>query len=304
MRSTSGRVKRIIAVLALLCACASPFAFGELGHAQDPVALMNLLRRGTDFRVRANAALSLGRTTDQRARIALELALRDPNASVRAACAQALGRIADARSIDALEQLRQDPSPFVRTQAERALESIRSASFTERGGAPSALAMFPTHSQDVRNLGDARYLVVLGSMENRSGYSAQTFPSLLRNEVARHLGQIPGVLAIDSGTQAAATLGAQASTRRIPKLRIDGSLMRLDRQTSHSNFSVRCEVSLLLLQEPDLLMRGVLTGAAATNAQPRAVATQERHLAEQALSGAVRSAMSRAEQALARAAGI
>ena len=83
-------------------------------------------------------------------------------------------------------------------------------------------------------------------------------------------------------------------------MQLDGNLVRVDAQRGRSELSVRCEVSLTLVEEGNL--RGMLTGAATGSEPPRrATREQTQRLAEQALSAAVRSAMSDAPSALARA---
>jgi hypothetical protein len=65
---------------------------------------------------------------------------------------------------------------------------------------------------------------------------------------------------------------------------------------------VRCEVSILLMDEPGRNLRGMLHGAATGSETRRGLREeQERALAAQALSGAVRSAMSGAASAIASA---
>jgi hypothetical protein len=92
--------------------------------------------------------------------------------------------------------------------------------------------------------------------------------------------------------------------RRLPNLRLDGSIAEVRKSRSGRDLSIRCEVSLMLLDHQERSIRGELRGAA-TGTEPRRrerIQEQEKRLAEQALSGAVRSAMANADQALARAA--
>ncbi len=91
----------------------------------------------------------------------------------------------------------------------------------------------------------------------------------------------------------------QIARRRLQKLRLDGNLVDVDRRRARGEFAVRCEISLMLSTEPGRDLRGMLSGAATGQERPqRNRRAQEQRLAGQALSAAVRSAMSTAPTAL------
>jgi hypothetical protein len=96
----------------------------------------------------------------------------------------------------------------------------------------------------------------------------------------------------------------EIARRRLPHVRLDGAVNQVERRERAGELAVRCEVAFMLLDERERALRGELRGAATGSALPRRsrLAEQERELAEQALSGAVRSAMANAQQALAAAA--
>lgn len=82
---------------------------------------MTLARNGS-FKVRATAAVALGRLGDPRGLPALTAALNtDPHYAVRAAAASALGRVPHADSVSALLRALRDHDPMVRSQARDAL---------------------------------------------------------------------------------------------------------------------------------------------------------------------------------------
>ncbi len=86
------------------------------------VRLLEGLRTGDSFRVRATAAVALGRLADPRALPALEEALHgDGSYAVRAAACAALGRIGDPVALPALIDALGDSDEYVRTAAEEAL---------------------------------------------------------------------------------------------------------------------------------------------------------------------------------------
>ncbi|MDH5493052.1 MAG: HEAT repeat domain-containing protein, partial [Myxococcales bacterium] len=288
--------------------------------AQDRRASLRLLRESGDFRVRVQAAFSLGSGGDRRARRPLERALRDPNAAVRAAAATALGRLGDPQARAALARAREDSAASVRMQVERALRSLEEAAApTEPQVAPrperSGQGFYPAVSviprADRVPWPRVRHVVVLGDMtdssrfepEPRAGPPPTSLSGQLAAEVRRHLRLVRGIAIFDSPEELGDEARAQIRRRRIPSLRLQGNIVNLERSVRRREFSVRCEISLMLLGEPDRNLRGMLTGAATGTEPPRADrAAQEARLAEQALSAAVRSAMSDAQRAIREAA--
>ena len=149
-----------------------------------------------------------------------------------------------------------------------------------------------------------RYVVVMGDVRDRSNFrGAEPLLSTLRQEVRRSLRLLRGVAVFDSPDQVGSRDAAQIARRRLPQLRLDGSLVNVDQRRSRSDLSVRCEISLMLSTQPGRDLRGMLNGAATGTEIPRADRNaQFLRLAEQALGAAVRSAMSTAPTALQAAA--
>jgi HEAT repeat protein len=84
--------------------------------------LIETLRSGDGFRVRATAAVALGRIGDSRALPVLEEVLRgDENYAVRSAACTALGRLADPSALPALVAAAGDTDEYVRAAAEESL---------------------------------------------------------------------------------------------------------------------------------------------------------------------------------------
>ena len=120
LRSFPGAAVLVLAVALSLTAAASP----------RTDRLVTFLADHDSYRVRAQAAQSLGRVGDARAVDALVSALGDDHAAVRAAAALALGRIGSPAALGALDDLARDTSQpeSVRIQARRARDMIRDAS--------------------------------------------------------------------------------------------------------------------------------------------------------------------------------
>ncbi len=97
--------------------------------------LAGRLLHDPSYKVRVQAAISLGRRDDPEAREALVRALDDPEAAVRAVAAISLGKMGGAGERGALEEAARDPEPLVAASARRALEQL-----TERVGEGAAAA--------------------------------------------------------------------------------------------------------------------------------------------------------------------
>ncbi|MEQ8459047.1 MAG: HEAT repeat domain-containing protein [Sandaracinaceae bacterium] len=288
-----------------------------LGVAQsDHSTMVRVLRRSPDFRARVRAALALGSTNDHAVTRHLVRALRDENPAVRAASATALGRLGDPAALDALRRLERDEERVVRDEARQAIRRIEVAS---RGSAPSGPSA-PARVSPRRGGGDAypaisviprardiywpriRYVVVLGDMQNRSNFRDDSLAQVLQQEVSRNLLVLRGVAVFQDG-QLDANAQRQIARRSLPKLRLEGSLNRVERRRQRRQLTIRCEVSLMLMDEPERNLRGMLQGAAEGSQPQRRGARQQQEstLARQALTGAVRGAMSGAAQAISNA---
>ncbi len=276
--------------------------------AQDhSVLIRRLSNQRADFRLRVQAAFALGNLRDARGVPALSNALSDQNPALRAAAATALGRIGSARGLPALRRARRDQSAAVRMQAERSIELIEAASrhaSAPSGGRRPMIEIMPP--EDRIQWPRVRYVVTLGDMENRSNFHGDGLEQTLREEVTRQLRVLRGVAVLQSEIHLDDRARREMRRRRLPQLRLDGNIAQVRKQRSGRDLSVRCEISLMLLDGRQRALRGELRGAA-TGTEPwrrdrSQRAAQEERLAQQALAGAVRSAMANASQALARAA--
>ena len=112
---------------------------GAVAKAAGPdVKVEDLCRAVTDdsnYKVRVQAALVLGKLGDGRAVQPLIKALADQNKTVRGIAASALGQLGDSSAVDPLRDLlKHESDPFVKGQAEKALASLSSAAGGGGGG--------------------------------------------------------------------------------------------------------------------------------------------------------------------------
>ena len=314
LRGKRVRARRTLwARAAVALACVTVLLAVGPGVAQDRAALIRALSEASDFRVRVQAAFGMGNTRDAAYRPHLERSLRDANPAVRAASATALGRLGDARAIASLRRAQRDDSAAVRMQAQRAIERLEqgdgpptsTGTATAAATPPPAAGFMPsvTFVPEARRVSwpTIRYAVVLGNMDHRTRHpGAERLVNKMRDEVMSSLVVLRGVAVFSSAEAIQDEATREMRRRRIPKLTLDGNLVRVDAQRGRSELSVRCEVNLTLVEEGNL--RGMLSGAATGSEPPRREnRDQQQRLAEQALSAAVRSAMSDAPTALARA---
>ncbi len=292
---------------AAIALVAAPFTFAQEG---DHSRVVRVLREGRDFRARVQAALTLGGTRNVAMTPHLVSALADEHAGVRAAAATSLGTLGDPAALTPLRRALRDQAQPVRAEAERAIQRIEAALPPTPPSAPpnlpGALGSDPYPTISVLPQAEqihwprVRHVVVLGSMQNRSALRDDQLDDLLQREVMRNLIVLRGIAVLQDGREPL-DADREIRRRRLAKLRLEGSLNRLERTTQSRQVSVRAEVSIMLMDDGRNL-RAALNGAA-TGSQQRLGERnqQERQLTEQALTGAVRSAMSGVAQAIASA---
>lgn len=277
-----------------LCVGAAP------ARAADHGALERLLTDSHSFRVRARAALALGSTEDTRVAPALERGLRDGHPAVRAAAARALARVGTQQSVGSLRKLASDVDPEVATQAKLALQQI-----TAREAIRMAVpAPPPAVMQAARpaSLANVRYVLVVGDMRKPDAPGPSELTAAFGRRVADELRALPKV-AVFTLDQMTATVADEIARRKLPALRFDGNLTHVQVTRTPDALTMRCEVSLLLMDEPERTLRSMLKGAATGSDQPRGPRDQQlQRLTEKTLRAAVRSALGNVSEAIAAAA--
>lgn len=280
-------------------------AHAPIGDAQDRTVVIRVLTESADFRARVRAALALGASSDPQMVAPLSRALADPHPAVRAAAASGLGRLGGAEATSALRRATTDTSPEVRDAAERALRSMTSSSSSSSSSSSatsrhSVVEVIPP-SREI-DWSHVHYVVTLGALENRSSFAHDRLVQMLRSDVQRQLLVLRGVAVLRDG-EAHPEADREIARRHIPNMRLEGSIQDVSREVRRGDLSVRCQVSLVLTDEPGHNIRAALSGAATSSARAETARTpQEQRLAEQALEGAVRAAMSGAARAITSAA--
>jgi hypothetical protein len=228
-----------------------------LRAAADRVdALAQALLSDGSYRVRVQAALTLGQLHDERGRPALLEALHDSSDAVRAVAAGSLGRLGDPSVLDALRRAASDASPLVRKQAEAAIAALSGGS-SPKGTAPGGAA----HAARA-------YLAV-------SPFAGKADPAATRKmnqHVQTELGRLPGVTLV------------QGQPARV-RFYIDGNITRLSTTASGGSARTDCDVRVLVATFPErsIKMMATVGGSLDGTTDPKDVASaQEDCLADAA----------------------
>lgn len=247
-------------------------------HGADVSTLVDRLKNGSDFRVRVQAALELGKSKSSAARLPLESALDDDNAAVRAAAAAALKVLGDKKSIPALERHQKDESPAVRSQVKATLAALRARS-KPGGDAP-------------------KVLVKLGKMKNGKGVRSRRHLSMLAKASRERFAELPGVAVIDDAEDAASN-----GKKKVPMVMVTGQLRKLRTSREGSAVVFSASVEYIIHRMPEQSIQGTVSGSASTKASA-SEAKDKRKSAELeniVVAAAIESAVRRAPEALAAA---
>lgn len=246
--------------------------------------LVRMLRTSSQYRVRIQAALTLGEIADTASLPALVEALEDDESSVRVAALAALARIGDPSVLDAVRARVRDRNGSVARQARtsvRTLEQVaqrRAAASGGTGGTGGTGGAAP----------NARFYIGLGGMGNKAGVRGDEAKALLRRFLSEEIGAAAGVV-ITPADETPAQTTKVLKQKRLTGYWVDGSITKLARE----NGNIRAEISLMVLTNPGRDLRMMLSGAAQVSANGRLTPALETDLQNQALKGAASGAVRR-----------
>jgi hypothetical protein len=269
-------------VVALLCASA------PVSVAQDLTDLTHDLGSGGDFRLRVGAALSLGKTRSPAAVGPLAKALDDPHPAVRAAAAAALGVLGEKSALAALRaRLAHEDSISVKSQIKGSIDKLGGGS-SGAGGADAA-----------SNTAAAKMILSLGQMKNLTGVRGTQLTDVFRGATRTHAAHLPGVELVSDYADGR----KQAQSRKLPLLVIDGVVNRLAQGANGSRVTVSAHVEYVVRKAPEQALKGSVSGTAQAIDSSRILQDQTKvtELEDEALAGAVESAMRGAPIVLAEA---
>jgi hypothetical protein len=260
--------------MAIVCGAAS---------AQDLAVSRRELATSTDYRVRVVAALALGRSHDASARGQLEQALSDSNAAVRAAASAALGALGDPAAIPAIDRAKShEPSDAARAQMTATIALLNRAATTS-------------------TLQGVQLVVQIGTMRNATTVRGTDVADVLRNATTSRARTMSHV-AVATPADATMVLRA-AGEHHVPVVLLDGNVTRLT-ESANGTSVVTCqaEVEFVVRKIPDQTLRSTLSGRAAAMGAGTTSARGLSSLQDQAIGGAVESALRNADEGLRLAA--
>lgn len=259
---------------------------GSRARAQDPRStyLIKLLESSSQFRVRAQAAISLGAVQGSPGTTgALVAALSDNHPAVRAAAASSLGRLGDASAIPMLRRLERDPEEPVVSAARGSIAKLEVAARRETQQlSPRTAAVAP-----VAPSGPPQYYVSVAEPGTRVASVDRRALAAARAYIKQRVRQIDGVLlAPDSeDSHSAETV---LKRQNLSGVSLDSSIVSVEKK---SNGGTRVAVSVIVATYPGRDMRAVMQGAAT-------VSGAGADAYDQALEGALSGALRQLPQAL------
>ena len=212
---------------------------GARAHAAAPKAKIDELCKAvvedSNYKVRVQAAIVLGKLADPGSVDCLAKALGDANKTVRGIAAQALGQIGDARAADPLRGLLQsEADPFVKSQAEKALAALQPSG----GGANAGLGAGGVTKKAKIYLSFGPFT---GTSKTIPPDAAKTVHDILQRELGK-LGTVTMAL-------------APADQKNFAKsgllgFYIDGAVTRLDDTPSGGASETSCDVKAQVMRWP------------------------------------------------------
>jgi hypothetical protein len=256
------------------------------------LAKLSSMMRDTDFRVRTQAAFSLGRMGDSSALAPLIKGLGDAHPAVRAAAAVSIGRLGDPTALPTLRQ-HQDNSDAVKRQVTRSISILEAsnnqiASKTASGG-PDPLPIDWTR---------AHHYLELSHIANVSKTKRPGLDETIKSLAWRELRRLDGYV-ISDGQDRPSGLNAELRRRRLQGYMIAVSLGRLARFMAPNKVQIRAEVMLSIFTFPEQNYQMSVNGEASITLVRNAFReNQIPMLQEDALSGAIQAAFRELDQNL------
>ncbi len=276
--SPTARLRRFTALLGLLLSFALALPVRVSADARSEY-LIRLLAGSSQFRVRAQAAISLGSVEGIPEVVdALMAALSDEHPAVRAAAANSLGRLADGRALSALRAKVDDPEPPVRVAVQSAITKLEAVARHQ------GLEIEQPHAR----AGPPRYYVAIGKPGSRVPEVSSADLAFVEQVMRDRLDQMDGVV-IAPRDESASAVRSVLRSRKLKGFYIDSAVTSVSRKPDGG---VRVAVSVIVASYPDRAMRAIMQGAA--------TATGGADARAQAVAGALSSALRQLPQAMTR----
>lgn len=257
-------------------------------RADDPrnTYLIKLLQGSSQFRVRAQAAISLGAVTSSGEAVgALTGALGDAHPAVRAAAANSLGRIGTTASLATLRKLQKDPEEPVRSAALAAIARLETT--------PSNKSVFASarsnSTEPEPSPGPPLYYVAVTAPATQVKTIDRKALADARLFIKQRVGQLRGVVIAPDGEDTHAA-DRVLKSKNLKGFSLDSAIVSVENK---GPAGTRVSVSVIVATYPGRDMRAIMQGAATVSGSGADASTQ-------ALEGALSGALRQLPQALAR----
>jgi hypothetical protein len=270
---------RLAVLVALLL-----FAVGASAAGGGVEELQRRLATGVDFRVRVQAALELGKSRSEVARLPLEKALADENAAVRASAAAALKVLGDPRSLPELRKAAKDPSSAVRAQIQSTVTALESVA-KKKAMKPEVVVQMGT--------------IVLGKPVARG----KEVEADARRASRERLADLPGVLVDDDEPTPRKPAKKQKSASKVPVVMVTGRVRELQHTRQGDNLTCSASIEFVMHKMPGRSISSVVRGSARASSQTSGNDRADMDdLRRSALEAAIESALRNAPEAIRAAA--
>lgn len=197
--------------------------------------LINLLKSGSSYRVKLQAAQSLGRIQSKEALPALQEALYDPSPHVVIAAAAALGEIGDPSALLALQKVsKKRHSAAVKTQLAASIRVLQALS----PNSPSSPLVGASSGR--------KFIVKVDAMGNSSRSKTPLIAQIMRELVVSSLRNHMGV-EIQDESMTEAQVKREMKKKKVTAFILSGALIKLQQE---QNYMV-AKIALNVLSNPD-----------------------------------------------------
>jgi len=239
--------------------------------------LVKLLTESSQFRVRAQAAISLGAAAAEPSVVqALVTALKDEHPAVRAAVASSLGKLGASSALSALTALKDDAEPQVRAEAQAAIARLSSSA--TKSVAPSS---------GTASRGPPRFYLAVGRPGSAVPSVDQATLEGARRFIMARVAELDGVV-LAPADETVSAAKAQLKSRQLTGYYLESSVTSLEEKPDGGT---RVAVSLIVATYPDRDIRAMVNGAATAMGRGG-------EIRRQAMEGAFNGALRKVPQAL------
>jgi len=228
MHPVLARLRSVSTVVAVLLIAVSALAEDAVDRAAKK------LKNGEDFRVRTQAALSLGSSKSKRAVKPLCNGLEDSSTTVRAASAAALGKLKLGGKECLEKRLDDETSSTVKSSIKKALKQI------EAGSAPALTS-------------STKYYIAIAKVTDKTGRSdKKAIDKIVRNAMESAAKDLDGYVIAPSSETAAQAKKLLAKYKKVKALYLSAKVLK----PKYASDSLQVKVEIAIFTYPNKALKG------------------------------------------------